>query len=281
VGSDAPFAFVQFEFAFPLGPDDGRYLARGADREPRTVIVLKTLGAPQRRLMRGRRPAPVESAEAEPVPTVRVTLIRAAPFGSAGEAEDWLERVRREADASDEEVATAVAELNAVLRAHRAAMADPNAPAATATLATAIRVGYGSGDLVADGRFDAAYELPRERRRRRRREALAPQERLAAILAGDDTVLACEELVLRARADLDADRPREAALQCRIALEAAVEEGIDDGALGAARPPVAEAANAALSGDPPVELREAVAAAVTAMERLLRRRRAERVRDSG
>ena len=37
-------------------------------------------------------------------------------------------------------------------------------------------------------------------------------------------MLACEELVLRARADLDAGRVREAALQARMALESLLAE---------------------------------------------------------
>jgi len=56
------------------------------------------------------------------------------------------------------------------------------------------------------------------------RSALRPQERLAALLAGRDAVLACEELTLRARSDLDAGRLREAALQLRVALQAALAE---------------------------------------------------------
>ena len=54
--------------------------------------------------------------------------------------------------------------------------------------------------------------------------ALRPHERLAALLGGRDVALACEELTLRARADLDAGRIREAALQLRVALEAAIAE---------------------------------------------------------
>src|SRR5919107_2969145 len=59
---------------------------------------------------------------------------------------------------------------------------------------------------------------------RGRATALRPQERLAAVLAGRDAVLACEELTLRARSDLDAGRLREAALQLRAAFEAALAE---------------------------------------------------------
>ena len=52
----------------------------------------------------------------------------------------------------------------------------------------------------------------------------APDERFAALLGGREAALACEELVLRARADADAGRDREAALQARIALESLLSE---------------------------------------------------------
>ena len=44
------------------------------------------------------------------------------------------------------------------------------------------------------------------------------------MLGGRDSLLVGEELLLRARLDLDAGRPREAALQARIALEALLGE---------------------------------------------------------
>jgi hypothetical protein len=148
-----------------------------------------------------------------------------------------------------------------------------------------VRVGYGNGEQVADGRYTAAYELPRDvaagsirGRAVRRREALAPQERLAAILGGRDAPLAGEELMLRARADLDAERPREAALQARVALEALIaelgREGRDVSDLRDRRSAIGNAANAALDGDLSSDQAGAVAAAVDAMERALRRRAA-------
>jgi hypothetical protein len=102
---------------------------------------------------------------------------------------------------------------------------------------------------------------------------MAPLERLAAVLSGTEEVGAAEELVLRARLDVDADRPREAALQTRIALEAllAAVEGEDADALGVHRQAVGEAANAALRGEVGPELSEAVAEAVAEMRRVLRR----------
>ena len=87
-----------------------------------------------------------------------------------------------------------------------------------------MRVGYGEGDQVADGRWVKALELPVADARTRRDAALRPQERLGALLGGRDAVLACEELALRARQDVDAGRRREAALQLDAALTAALAE---------------------------------------------------------
>jgi hypothetical protein len=272
VAADRPFAFVQFEFALPLGPADGRYLRRApGGGEPERVIVFATLGARERRRLRGRRPQAVEAAEeAEPVPTTRVTLIGAEPLPGPEQAEAWLESLRRDAEAREAAVEAGLRELNALLRAHRAAAADPYAREVARWQANVIRIGYGSGQQVADGRFTAAYEVPEPRGRVRRAETLAPQERLAAVLGGSGFVLVAEELVLRARLDLDAGRAREAALQARVALEALVAELPEAGGeVAPHRDAVGAAANAALTGEPPEELADAVAEAVRAMHRAL------------
>ncbi|MFL5894840.1 MAG: hypothetical protein ACJ76Z_06965 [Thermoleophilaceae bacterium] len=249
----------------------------GPEGEPQSVIALRTLGAPERRRLRGRRPKHVEEGAAEPVPTARATIIAAQAFTSPLEAEAWLGALKRDGDALRGEAALGAAELNRMLRAHRAAAADAWAIEASPGHALVVRVGYGSGDLVAEGRYDDALELPRTDAeflaRGRRGAALAPGERMAAILSGRDQLLACEELVLRARADLEAHRPREAALQARVALEALLAElSPDDPELTAARSEIGDAANAALHGDPPEHLQSAVAHAVERMERALRRR---------
>jgi hypothetical protein len=250
----------------------------GPDGAPQSVIALKTLGAPERRMLRGKRARNVSEADVEPVPTSRATVIAAEPFASPLEAEAWLTALRRDRDSLHEEARLGAAELNRMLRAHRAAAADPWAAIECSPAhALIVRVGYGSGDLVAEGRFDNALELPRTEAgalaRGRRGDAVGPGERLAAILSGRDELLACEELVLRARADVEAHRPREAALQARIALEAVLAE-LDPGdpELAASRADVGDAANAALAGDPPEDLQSAVASAIERMERVLRRR---------
>ena len=88
--------------------------------------------------------------------------------------------------------------------------------------ALATRIGYGSGEQVAEGDWEAARELPAPKPSRSL--LLHPQHRLAALLSGRDVALACEVLALRARVDLDQGRGREAALQLRAALDAALAE---------------------------------------------------------
>ncbi|MGN6202383.1 MAG: hypothetical protein ACTHNY_08260, partial [Solirubrobacterales bacterium] len=123
---------------------------------------------------------------------------------------------------------------------------------------------------TADGRFSDARQVdlaPRAARRRRREEELRPQERVAAILRGRERLDGCEFLLLRARADLDAGRDREAALQLRVGLEALLAE-LD----GAVDDPGHEKDMAALrehqaSEQPPTE------ETLEICERVLRRRR--------
>jgi hypothetical protein len=111
--------------------------------------------------------------------------------------------------------------LDHALHAHRVAAADPFATDVSPAAVLGTRVGYGTGQEVADGRWTAARELPRPPRSAAREHALRPQERIAALLSGRDVALAAELLALRARLDLDHGRTREAALQLEAALAAA------------------------------------------------------------
>ena len=263
---------MQLEFGFLLGPPDGRYLVRpSADALVESVLVLKTLGAPERRMLRGRRPRPIEEAEPEPVPTSRATVVRAAAFPDADAAGAWLGG----ADL-DEEVAAAVAVLNRALRAHRLAAADPYVTDVTAERALVARIGYGSGEEAADGRFAEARELPASGPRRARRSMEGPEERFAMLLSGREEALPAEELVLRARADLTAGRLQEAALQARVAIEAllaALPDSPDNATVSAHRDTCASAANTALRGPLPGAEAAALEEAVSAMEKALKRRR--------
>jgi hypothetical protein len=237
-----------------------------------SVLVLKTLGAPERRLLSGRKPRAVTEAEPEPVPTTRATVVRATPFASPDRAAAWLSGLRGGGAELDEELAAAVAILNRGLRAHRVATADPYVTEVSAERALVVRIGYGSGDEVAEGRFGECLELPPSGRRRPRRSMEAPEERFATLLGGREEVLPAEELVLRARADLTAGRLTEAALQARVAIEALLA-AVSSDSVAAHREAVAEAANAALRGELPGDSAAALEDAVAAMELALKRRR--------
>jgi len=276
----ALFGFVQMEFGFLLGPGDGRFVVRGeADGDPQAVLVLSTLGAPERRRLRGRKGALVQEASAEPVPTNRATVVKAEPFGSLEQAENWLADLRGEEVRKEIEIGSGLRVLNRALHVHRVARGDGHARDVGVEQALVVRVGFGSGDEVVEGRYGEAFEL-RPGGRGVKRSMEAPEERFAAVLGARETVLACEELVLRARMDVDGALWREAALQARVALEALLAElasmpGDRRGELEADRRPVSEAANGALRGELSAESRAAVEASVERMEAALRARRLE------
>jgi hypothetical protein len=274
------FRFVQWEFAGRLGPDPGRYPVRlFAGDDVREIVVIGGLEAQRKTLVpRRRRPRRQDAPAAEPVEVTRATVIDATPVYDRDAAEEWLERATVSADV----LAAALAVLNRAVAGHRVAAADPHVPDADPTRALVTRVGYGRGEQVAEGEWEAARVLPAPAPPRRR--ALLPQQRLAALLSGRDVALACEELALRARADLTAGREREAAMQAHLALEAAVAEleswrekgdiaaRLAD--LGERRQVLAAAANAAIQGGLEPGTVAGVEAALARLEAALRARSA-------
>jgi hypothetical protein len=281
---------VQFEFAGALPVADGRYLARGPGEDAaQSVLVIETLGAPSSPGRRRRRPVEADPDGALPtLPLGRATAVRAfEPFGSAEEAARWLQQTLAEEETVDAVVTEAIALLNRALFAHSVASADPYGGEQSARRATRVKVGFGSGDEVASGRFTAASEVdvrsPGGSRRRRREEEMRPQERVAAVLVRRERLDACEPLLLRARADLDAERYREAALQLRIGLDALLVELagalVDPGheedmrTLIERHDAAVAAANAALHGALSPESERTVRELLELCERILRRRR--------
>lgn len=277
---------MQFEFAGALGVGDGRYLARD-DEGAQSVLVVETLGAPApagRRRRRAREADP--DAAPHPLPLSRATAIRAyEPFDSAEAAAGWLTGAV-EAEAVDALVAEAAHLLNRALHAQATATADPYGQEISPQRAVLVRIGCGSGEDVASGRFSVAREVDvrgGSPRRRRREEELHPQERVAAVLGGRERIDSCETLLLRARADLDGGRNREAALQLRVGLEALLVELagalIDPGheedmaQLEARRHEAGEAANLALRGMLDAERERSVRELTEICERVVRRRR--------
>jgi hypothetical protein len=218
------FRFVQLDVPGRLGLDDGRYLLRAEDDQDQAVIVVQTLGAPPARGSRlARRARRAERGPPPEVPVTRLTVIPAEPSEPEAAARE-LEQEARDLEAAEAAVTAALRTVNALLRAHRVATQDPYGHEIGRDAALVVRTGYGTGEELAEGRWDRAVDVPPPGRRQRSAHALRPQERLAAVLAGREPIDVCEVLLLRARADLDQGREREAALQLRSGLEALLTE---------------------------------------------------------
>ena len=240
-----------------------------------------------------------EAKDASPdVPVTRLTVIHPQPLpGGDDGAEDWLAGMKDSPEEADELIDDGLRIVNRAMHAHQLATQDPYGGGVPAALALATRVGYGTGDELVDGQYADAIEVPPAPGPRGRVDALRPQERLASTLGRRETADACETLLLRARADLDGERPREAALQLRVGLEALLAEvspsSAPPGKGGAAqigaeqaarqvadlaeiegrRSATGEAANEALTGGLTAERTAEVADTLGLCERVLRRRR--------
>ena len=246
-------------------------MRRYAGDDVREVIVVSEPEAGEPRPRRRRRRV-VAGPPPAVAPVTRVTVISATPLD---DPPAWL----RNARADD-----AAAALGRLVALYRVAAADSLLADVDPARALVARVGYGRGEVVAEGSWEAARELgePSAGLRLRRGPDLRPHERLAALLSARDAALACEELVLRARADLDFGREREAAIQLEAALVTAVAElqgwrdvagvprrlseleGYADG--------VADAASAAREGRLEAAHVETVSAALSRLEAALRAR---------
>jgi len=252
------------------------------DAPPSHVLIFSVLGAAHRPWLDRRRRSIVAQPEPqpEPVATGRATVISVSePFADPPAAAAWLAR------ADEEQLAADLAVLNRAIHSFRLVTADPHRHELGRLQLLVARIGYGAGDEVAEGRWSEARELRLPAGRERRAKVLQPQARLAAVLGQREPTLACEELALRAQADIESGRWREAALQVLVALDASLAELAVDrhGAalrerleeLGGQRDAVGEAAQAALAGEPSEDQRETVAFTLARIEAALRARAVE------
>jgi hypothetical protein len=200
----------------------------------------------------------------------RATVIAAEPFTDAGAAAEWLHRCEAGGDAAADEVEEALALVNVAVSAHRVAAQDPYVRDLVTGDAQHVRLGYGSGDEVIEGSWRDAFVIPAERAERgTRRRMLSPHEEMAGMLSGRRPGgRPSEELLLRARLDLDHGRMVEAALVARAAVEALAAEGH-----GSHSPAVEQLARDALAGELADEQVEELADLVLELERVVRRRR--------
>jgi hypothetical protein len=220
--------FVQLEFAGLIGLPEGRYVARDGDEE--RVLVVQALGAPRAGGRRRKRPRAVDPSAPGEVPVTRVTVAGAERFDSSEAAGRWLESAAGRSEGRAESVKSAVRLVNRALGAMRAAARDPLVQDVGATRALAIRIGFGTGEQLADGTWTEARELPPPHHGRL--DDVDPQSRVAAVLSGREPVHAAETLIQRARLDIEQGRPAEARYGLQAAAKALSEiEGPDNGQL--------------------------------------------------
>jgi hypothetical protein len=253
--------------------------AEGADTGE-DVLLIKRLDAEPRRgrlaQRAQRRPRRAEPGHTppDPVPITRVTVIASPAFADERAAREWLEACRG-AEATARELDYAVRRVNRAVHAHRLSTGDPYVSDVSVAQARRARLGYGTGDELVEGTWSDAWTVSEDTRARARRRAiLAPQEQVAMILGGHKPPFASEDLLLRARLDLAEGRPRQAALQARVAEEALRVELAEPAqpAQGASEPIgriAAAALERPLDAGEVAELDEMIAE----MERVVRRRR--------
>jgi hypothetical protein len=184
------------------------------------VLIVQELGAPRPKRRGRRRTRPVEPEAPEQVP-VTIATVTGESVDTTERGSAWLEQVLGDRGRLVEQVRGATRIVNRALGALRAAAQDPLVQEVGASRALAIRIGHGTGDELAEGRWSEARELPEPRRRRL--DDVEPQSRLAAVLAGRDQVHPAETLMLRARLDAEQGRDQEARYGIRAA-QAALEE---------------------------------------------------------
>src|SRR3954452_15699674 len=166
-------AFVQLELAGRIGLPEGRYLVREGEAE--RVLIVQESGAP--RAERGRRrSSPVDPAEPAPVAVTLVT-VTGERLADESEGSSWLKQVTGDRERRADEVRAATRIVNRALNALRAGARDPLVHEVGASRAIAVRIGHGSGDQLADGRWTEAREMPRPRRGRL--DDVDPQSRVA------------------------------------------------------------------------------------------------------
>jgi hypothetical protein len=152
--------------------------------------------------------------------TLVTAIVATEGFADHGAARAWLDVLRGDGDALEEWVGRGLAMLNRAIVAYRASAADPYVVEISRADPRAVRVGYGPATELKLGDWTRALGVaPLPPPRVNRTVRLMPTQAMAAVLAGEATVLESEELVLRALLDLRHGRPRAAA----VGLEAGVE----------------------------------------------------------
>jgi hypothetical protein len=254
------------------------------------VLVIEVEGAlpPARR----RRRKPKEATGSDPQPPVAittVTMVRAfMPFWNDNEASEWLKPATGD-ERVDELIAETLSTLDRALAAEAATTGRAYVGEIGIDDIIGARIGFGDGDRVSDGLYLEAFEIDARggtaSPRRERMSRTRPLARIAAIIGGKEDAAACEFLIPRIRADLDAGRVMSAALVIEVAVRASIveldtvldmpEHEADLDRLEELLPELAELTDAVLAeGKPWPGLAGSLEEPLAIVERIMRRRRA-------
>lgn len=149
---------------------------------------MQTLGAAHPDRGKRRRPRRARAVDSPPqipeVPVTRVTVAIGASFEDRAEAQRWLKEIAADPKRRADRLRQALAVLNRGLDALREAAEDPLVLGASLNAALSMRIGYGSGDQLAEGHWTEAREMPPAPSPRH--ADLDAQRRAALGLAGSD-----------------------------------------------------------------------------------------------
>ena len=125
---------------------------------------MQTLGAPHPSRGRGRALTQGEAgglaAGDARRPVSRCTVAGSSPLGDESEAKAWLKKTGGDPKARADFATAALAVLNRGLEALREEAEDRLVAEASFHHALAVRIGFGTGEQIADGQWTDAVELP-------------------------------------------------------------------------------------------------------------------------
>jgi hypothetical protein len=127
------------------------------------VLVVQVSDAPVPPRRRLRRAKPKDSdpeSEAGRLPVSTLTAIRPEPLGDREAAGAWLESVRADDEAIKAELEDALTLINRALHAQRTSTLDAHLADLSPDRALVVRIGFGTGDELSDGRYTTAIDVP-------------------------------------------------------------------------------------------------------------------------
>ncbi|MEX0992444.1 MAG: hypothetical protein WDZ37_00445 [Solirubrobacterales bacterium] len=247
------------------------------DAEELAVIAVKTLGARPRPMLgqrRRSRQAGEPGGDPDPVAITRITVIAAEPFENEQAARSWLASTRSR-DSANAYVTQGIELANRVVRAHRIAAWNPYEVEFSRERTYRIRIGFGPGDQLAEGLWSEARSVSGGSESRLRRSRIDPGSAVAEMLSGRRPAYVGDDLLLRARLDLDQGHVNQAAIQAHAAAAALAAEprkGDQEGDLQPEPDRLTELQRLALRGELDAQSAQELEEIVSALERTARRR---------